>query len=367
MTLLLEDVRFADAVTIKEEMSAVGGRAGIPDNLLFRSDDVGSLLLVGGEYQFQQLADALSGDGKPRLIAEACLDTIEKFLREDFTIPYHGGALKISGTPLIMGVLNVTPDSFYDGGRHIRQSAAVEHGLRLIEAGADIIDVGGESTRPGAEPVSAEEEKRRILGVISTLSKQTNIPICVDTYKAEVADAALRAGAKMVNDITGLHSEPAIGEIASQHGAPIIIMHIKGRPKDMQDSPYYDNIMSEVSRYLRRSLVMAVNCGILREQIIIDPGIGFGKRYEHNLTLLNRLGQLRSLGCPILVGISRKSFIGAITGRTSPSGRLAGTIGACAVAVKEGASILRVHDPQEVKDAVAVSKSIQTERLDVAR
>ena len=366
LTLLLEDVEFADALALKEEMVAVGGGAGLSESLMFRSKERGSVVLMGAVSQFRLLVDSFSDDGSRRLIAEACLLTIENYFHDRFRIPYHGGELRISGRPLIMGVLNVTPDSFYDGRRYMSQSAAVKRGLELVDAGADIIDVGGESTRPGAEPVTAEEEKRRILGVISTLARQTDVPICVDTYKAEVADAALRAGARMVNDITGLHAEPAIGEIMAQHGAPLIVMHIKGKPRDMQVNPTYRNIMSEVSRRLRRSLIMALNCGIPKEQIIVDPGIGFGKSYEHNLILLNRIGQFRSLGCPVLVGVSRKSFIGAVTGRASPSQRLPGTVGACVTATMGGASILRVHDPEEVRDAVLVARAVQMEKLNVA-
>lgn len=366
LTVLLEDVEFRDAVVLRDEMVATGGGVGLSESLMFRLEERGSVALMGTVSLFRQLVDSFSDDRRMRLLCEACLFTVESYFRDRFRVPYHGGELRMTGRPLIMGVLNVTPDSFYDGRRYLSQGAAVERGLELVEAGADIIDVGGESTRPGAEPVTAEEEKRRILGVISILARRTDVPICVDTYKAEVADAALRAGAKIVNDITGLRAEPAIGEIAAQHGAPLVIMHMKGRPKDMQVNPVYGNIMSEVSRHLRRGLIMALNCGIPRERIIVDPGIGFGKRYEHNLVLLNRVGQFRSLGCPVLVGVSRKSFIGVVTGRASPSHRLAGTVGACVVAATGGASILRVHDPKEVRDAVVVARAIQMEKLNVA-
>ncbi|MCX7702749.1 MAG: dihydropteroate synthase, partial [Planctomycetota bacterium] len=192
------------------------------------------------------------------------------------------------------------------------------------------------------------------------------IPLCVDTYKAEVADAALRAGAKMLNDITALKAEPAIGEIAAQHGAPVVLMHIKGEPRTMQNNPSYDNLMSEIIKELRNSISKALACGIPRNKIIIDPGIGFGKKYEHNLTLINRSHQLKSLGYPLLFGVSRKSFIGAVTGKTSPAERLFGTLGACAAAVIGGASILRVHDPQEVRETAMVTKAIITEHLNVA-
>jgi len=366
IVLLIEDIHFKDGFSLKEEMEAIGGFGAVSDSLLYRGNETGILVLSGTRNQFQQLARAFEEQEKAQAIAEACLYTIENYLKDEFEIPYHGGKLRIRKRPLIMGVLNVTPDSFYDGGKYFGTSEAIERGLKLAEAGADIIDIGGESTRPGAQPLSAKEEKQRILGVISELSKRTKTPICVDTYKAEVADAALRSGAKMVNDITGLGMEPAIGEVAAQHGAPLVLMHIKGEPRTMQENPHYDNLMSEIAKYLRNRVSKALGCGIPRNRIIIDPGIGFGKKFEHNLTIINRLRQLRSLGYPMLIGVSRKAFIGAVTGRASPSERLAGTLGACAAAVAGGASILRVHDPNEVRDAVLVSKAVLSEQVDVA-
>jgi dihydropteroate synthase len=256
-----------------------------------------------------------------------------------------------------MGIVNVTPDSFSDGGIHAEPDAAVAHAEALVREGADLIDVGGESTRPGATPVDAAEEIRRVLPVIRALAGRLPVPISIDTRKAAVAEEALEAGASIVNDVTGLRHEPEIARVAAWGGSGLVLNHIRGTPRDMQLGPHYEDPVSEVYDDLARSVEAALQAGVSEEKIAIDPGIGFGKRIEDNLVLLGHLRELRSLGFPLLVGPSRKAFLGLIL--DLPVGeRLEGTIGASVAAVLEGADILRVHDVLPVARAVRVAEAI---------
>jgi dihydropteroate synthase len=264
----------------------------------------------------------------------------------------------LSSRTHIMGILNVTPDSFSDGGRFHRFEDAVAQGMRMIQEGADIIDVGGESTRPGSERVPLEEELSRVIPVITTLAQKTEVPISVDTYKSEVAKRALDAGAQMINDISALRFDPEMKKVASQYQVPVVLMHIKGTPKDMQKDPWYDDVIGEVRGYLQESIVLAQRAGIDQDRIVIDPGIGFGKRLEDNLNILKNLREFSILGCPILIGCSRKSFIGKIL--DLPIGeRLEGSLGAVAVAVMNGANIVRVHDVKESKRAAGLVDAVR--------
>ena len=256
-----------------------------------------------------------------------------------------------------MGVLNVTPDSFSDGGLYLDPERAIARGLELISAGADILDIGGESTRPGAEPVPPEEELRRVIPVIKGLREETEAVISIDTYKAVVAEAALEAGADMVNDISALRFDGRMGEVLAETAAPVILMHMQGEPRTMQENPHYDDVVSEIISFLRRRIEEAVELGIAPERVIIDPGIGFGKRVEHNLEILRRLDELKVLGRPILIGPSRKSFIGQLSG-APVSERLPGTIAAVALGIAKGAAIVRVHDVREVRQAVRIADAI---------
>jgi len=269
--------------------------------------------------------------------------------------------LNPDGRVLIMGILNVTPDSFSDGGRFLSPDAAVERALAMEKEGADIIDVGGESSRPGAEPVPVEEELRRVLPVLERLRGKLRIPISIDTTKAEVAEAALRAGASIVNDISALRFDPAMAPLVAKFGAGLVLMHMLGTPKTMQQAPHYEDVVTEVRDFLAERAQYAQSQGIPREAIAVDPGIGFGKTVEHNLELLRRLPELVELGFPVLVGPSRKSFIGAILG-LGVEERLEGTLAACAVAVVRGADILRVHDVKEVRRAADLALHLRRER-----
>jgi dihydropteroate synthase len=261
-----------------------------------------------------------------------------------------------------MGILNVTPDSFSDGGRFFSADLAMAQGERLIREGADFLDVGGESTRPFAEPVSIAEEIRRVVPVIEALARQTAVPVSIDTTKSEVARAALAAGASMINDVSAFRLDPALAGLAAEAGVPVILMHMKGVPKTMQSNPFYEDLFQEIRCFLEERIATAAAYGIPREKIIVDPGIGFGKSVEHNLSIINNLHFLESLDRPILLGISRKSFIGKIL-NLPPQERTEGTIASAVLSVLRGAHIVRVHDVQQVKRAVTVAEAILNENL----
>jgi dihydropteroate synthase len=269
----------------------------------------------------------------------------------------------LSEKTLIMGILNVTPDSFSDGGLYLDTQKAVERALRMEEEGADILDIGGESTRPGSEPVPLEEELRRVIPVIEALSGRLSIPISIDTYKAEVAKRAIEAGASVVNDISGLRFDPKMAEVVAEYDVGVVIMHIKGTPKDMQRDPHYDDLFGEITEYLKESIKLAKEQGVQEERIVVDPGIGFGKRPEHNLQIIKHLDRFTTLGRPVLVGPSRKSFIGLILGGVPPSERLEGTASAVAISVLNGASIVRVHDVKAMVPVVRVAEAIKRETI----
>jgi dihydropteroate synthase len=256
----------------------------------------------------------------------------------------------------LMGVVNVTPDSFSDGGLYLDPEAAIAHGRELAAAGAEILDVGGESTRPGAEAVSEEEELRRVVPVIRGL-RDLDCAISVDTSKTQVAEAALDAGAAIVNDVTALRGDPGMAALCAGRGATVVLMHMLGDPRTMQDDPRYEDVVAEVEAFLAGRLEAAVAAGIAEERIWLDPGIGFGKTAAHNLELLRRLGELRGLGRPLVVGTSRKSFIGRLDGSAAGE-RLGGTIASSVLAAVEGAEVLRVHDVAEVRQALTVATAI---------
>ena len=263
----------------------------------------------------------------------------------------------------LMGVVNVTPDSFSDGGRHLEREAAVRHALSLAEAGADLVDVGGESTRPGAEQVPLQVELDRVLPVLEAVRARSDVPVSIDTRKAAVAREALRVGAVLVNDVSGLGHDPALANAVAEAGAALALMHIQGTPETMQADPRYDDVVAEVIELLSGRIDRAVAAGVARERVWVDPGIGFGKTAGHNLFLLRHLGELRVLGAPVLVGTSRKRFIGALSGGKPPEQRLPGSLASiAAVAVLQGADVVRVHDVAEARDALAVADAIARAR-----
>lgn len=259
--------------------------------------------------------------------------------------------------PQVMGILNVTPDSFSDGNRFFSLEAAVDRALEMEREGADIVDIGGESTRPNAPAVDLAEELKRVLPVIEALAGKLSVPISIDTYKAEVARAACAAGAEIVNDVSGLFFDPAMAGVVAEAGAGLVVMHTRGRPDRMQSETGYRDLVAEVKQYLSESLALADAAGIPSSRITIDPGIGFGKSVEGNLELIRRLAELLSLGRPILVGPCRKSFIGAVLGRGDDE-RLFGTAAAVAVSVANGASIVRVHDVAAMRDVALMARAL---------
>jgi dihydropteroate synthase len=256
----------------------------------------------------------------------------------------------------VMGVVNVTPDSFSDGGMYLEAGAAIEHGATLADEGAGILDIGGESTRPGALPVSEDEELRRVLPVLEGLAERgVGARISIDTSKATVASTAISAGATIVNDVTALRGDPEMAAVVAETGVECCLMHMLGEPRTMQDDPRYDDVVSEVKAFLEQRMALAVAAGIAEERILLDPGIGFGKTLEHNLELLRRIDELAQLGRPVVVGTSRKSFLGRLTGRSDPAQRVPGTIATCVIAYERGARIFRVHDVAPVHDALVVA------------
>ena len=255
--------------------------------------------------------------------------------------------------PRVLGIVNVTPDSFSDGGEHATVDAAISHGLRLAEEGADALDIGGESTRPGAAEVAPEEELRRVLPVIERLARETSLPISIDTSKPEVMRAAVAAGAGMINDVYGLRRDGAL-DAAAALGVPVVLMHMLGEPRSMQDAPHYDDVVADVHRFLAERIFAAEMAGIAKQRIVVDPGFGFGKTLQHNLVLLAQLERFADLGVPVLAGLSRKKTIGDLTGHADPHDRIIGSVAAHLIAAQRGAMLLRVHDVAATVDALKV-------------
>ena len=269
------------------------------------------------------------------------------------------GQVDMRSRTAVMGILNVTPDSFSDGGRYPDIESAVARGVEMARQGASIVDVGGESTRPGAAPVSAAEELERVVPVIRELRRRVDVPISIDTYKEEVARGALAAGADMVNDVSALRFDPAMVGLVAREDVPVVLMHMKGRPRTMQIAPRYRDVVGEVAAFLRERVAFAVGSGVSAERIVVDPGIGFGKDLDHNLALLRNLGALASLGRPVLVGLSRKAFLGRLQETTGSESRLEGSLAGAVAAVLAGAHMVRVHDVLETCRAVRVADAIR--------
>lgn len=289
-----------------------------------------------------------------------CVRNIRRDIRcRSFRIP-------VSRRVCVMGILNVTPDSFSDGNKFFSTKRAIARAREMAMAGADIIDVGGESTRPGAADLSACEESGRVVPVIRHIAKRLKIPISVDTRKSEVAEEAIAAGASIINDVSGLKYDSRVADVAARTGAGIILMHMKGTPRDMQDRPFYKDVVGEIIKALKDSIRIAGRAGVAEDRMIVDPGIGFGKSLDHNLAIINRLKEFSILNKPICVGISRKSFIGKMLDIKDPGSRLIGTVAANAVAVTNGASILRVHDVKEARETAIIAGSILKRKEDLA-
>lgn len=259
--------------------------------------------------------------------------------------------------PCLMGILNTTPDSFSDGGRFLDQDAAVARALQMAVEGAAIVDIGGESTRPGSDGVSLDEELSRVMPVVERLADQTVVPLSVDTTKAQVARRALDAGAAMINDISAFRNDPVMAEVVAERRCPVCLVHMRGEPRTMQEDPRYDDVVADVLAFLEQRMAFAVAEGVAEEQIVLDPGIGFGKTARHNLQLIHRLDRLSALGRPVVLGASRKRFLGAVLG-TGPEDRLIGTVATTALGLERGAAVIRVHDVMPNYEALRVSLAI---------
>jgi len=330
----------------------------------FHSTPAGAGRLTGGADEIGRLLTGWSRGPEPgRSLARILGDTLETARLRRFDVPLaHGRTLELDGDPVLMGILNVTPDSFSDGGRYSDPERAVNHALEMAEAGAAIIDVGGESTRPGSEGVTARVERERVLPVVERIRERTDALISIDTSKAEVARAGIEAGAHLINDVTALRGDPGLAGVAAASDAGLVLMHMRGTPRDMQQDPTYEDVSAEVLSSLREALWLAHDRGVSPERTLVDPGIGFGKTLAHNLALLHRLSSLRSLGRPVVLGASRKSFLGQLTGVTEPDRRMPASLGIAALAATHGVSVLRVHDVAETRQAVRSARAMFTGR-----
>jgi dihydropteroate synthase len=356
--LKVEGIEPRTANLLKQEMLSLGGDVAVDGRGLDCSTKQTDALLMGTQKHFEKLI--LKLDQYPDLnpLGQSVKEILKNISKTQYAIRCRKRTLTLGKRTLLMGVLNVTPDSFSDGGLFFDKDKAISHGLRMFEEGADIIDIGGESTKPGSKPIELEEELHRVMPVIESIVKEVDVPISIDTYKSTVAQRATEAGAEIINDISGLHFDPDLAKVAAKGNIPLILMHIRGTPETMQKNIHYDSIFSEILLYLKESIQRAESAGLDPQQIIIDPGIGFGKNAEDNLLIIKNLHEFRILGKPILLGTSRKSFIGKIL-NTKVEDRLEGTLSSIAIGVLNGAHIIRSHDVQQAKKAIAVADAIR--------
>jgi dihydropteroate synthase len=357
-TLKLERVDSRAAVIIKQEMLSVGGDAAVCRGVVGYSSRFTDILVMGTLRQLELAIGKLRGQPFGGAQAAGEMEAVLRNLESgrDFTLRAGKWKLKLGDRTHVMGILNVTPDSFSDGGSFMLTEDAVIHGLMMAEQGADIIDIGGESTRPGAPPLSAAAEKKRVLPVIRRLAGRVKVPISIDTYKPEIADEAIDAGADIINDICGLRKK-GMAELAARRDVPVIVMHMKGTPRNMQIDPEYADVVGEIHRFFRERMEFAQEKGMNPHKIVLDPGIGFGKTVGNNFEILARLREFRGLGRPILVGSSRKSFIGKVLDLPLDQ-RLEGGLAAAVAAVMNGASIIRAHDVLETVRAARIADSV---------
>jgi len=358
LNLKVEGIDPRTANILKQEMLSLGGDAAVDGRGLDCSLKSADTILMGTQKQIEKLG--LKLDQYPNLdsLGQDLRRTLQNITKVCPSLRCRNRTLPLGERTLLMGVLNVTPDSFSDGGRYFDQDKAIAHGMRMVEEGADLIDVGGESTRPGSKPLALEEELKRIIPVIETLAGKVDVPISIDTYKSAVASRAIDVGAQIINDISGLHFDPAVAKVAAKQDTPLVLMHIRGTPETMQKEVHYPSLLSEILQSLRESIQKAESYGVDPDQIIIDPGIGFGKNLEHNLLIIKHLSEFRVLGKPILLGTSRKSFIGKIL-NAEVDQRLEGTLSTIAIGVLNGAHIIRCHDVLPARKVIAVADAIR--------
>jgi len=358
LNLKIEGIDCRLATLLKQEMILLGGDVAMDKRTIDCSVAASDLILMGTPNQIKALIDRLEGrfNGLQGVVIRIreCLKTLEN---PPHTIRCRKKTLRLDERTHLMGILNVTPDSFSDGGLYMDPHKAISRGIELASQGADIIDIGGESTRPGSKPLPADEELRRVIPVIEALSAKVEIPISIDTHKSSIAEKAIEAGAEMINDISGLKFDRNMADVAAKYDVPVVLMHIKGTPEVMQVDLHYDCLLTEIMEYLEQSIEIAEGAGIDPKLIIIDPGIGFGKSVGDNLKIIRHLAELKSLGKPILLGPSRKSFIGKILNAPIDQ-RDEGTLASISAAIMNGANIIRVHDVGPARKAARIVDAI---------
>lgn len=356
--VLIRGLKPKAANIIKQDMLSLGADAAVARGTVECSIPYTDVILMGTLKQLRLAVEKFKrqpfGIKKVASDLDAVLSNEEK---KRFEVKYRRGSLILGENTQIMGILNTTPDSFSDGGRFLNPDVAIERALQMADEGAHIIDIGGESTRPGSSSVSLEEEIKRVVPVIEGLAKKLDIPISIDTSKAEVAKRALHAGADIINDISALRADDEMANVAAKAGCPIILMHMQGTPVDMQQNPIYGSLIDEILSSLEESINIATEGGIGADKIIVDPGIGFGKTVSDNLQIINRADEFKVLGKPLLMGPSRKSFIGEILGEKQED-RMEGTLAACVLSIARGVQIIRVHDVKEAVRAAKISDAI---------
>lgn len=364
INLKVYNLKLPQAHILKQEMLAIGGDAAVNRAVLVGGVERTDVLIMGTLKQYYELCRRLLRQPfSMKKLSEEIRQILSNISKDRYVWKVKDKEIELGQKTLIMGVVNVTPDSFSDGGLYIDKEKAFKHAIDLYENGADIIDIGGESTRPFAEPVSVEEEISRVVPVIEMIKNHNReILISVDTYKSETAKRALEAGADIVNDISGLNFDENMSKVVANSKAGLIVMHTRGKPQDMQKNTEYEDFMGEVIENLSNSINKAINAGIERERIAIDPGIGFGKNFEHNLFILKKLKEFSIFGLPILIGTSRKSFLGKITGKEA-SERDDETMVSVGIAIINGAHIVRVHEVKRMKDAVKVADAIKNANI----
>ncbi|MBI5554393.1 MAG: dihydropteroate synthase [Elusimicrobia bacterium] len=346
LVIKIEQLDHRAANILKQEMLSLGAEAACSRAVMSLQRGRAPVLLIGTPAQYRKLLCKLTGQPFGlKQVAPGLREIIDNYYRPVKNVQ-------------IMGILNITPDSFFDGGKYLASRQAIARVLEMTREGADIIDIGGESSRPGSAPVSVKEELARVLPTLKAVVNKIKIPLSIDTYKSEVASVCLDHGAEIINDISALRFDRKMAKVAVKYKAKVVLMHMQGTPRQMQKKPHYQDVVGEVFQFLKERIQLAVDQGISREKLIIDPGLGFGKTLEHNLELLRKLSEFRSLGAPVLLGASRKSMIGTILG-TGLAGRLNGSLAAAAWGYLQGANILRVHDVKATKEMLKVLTTIK--------
>lgn len=357
----VDNVQARASNVVKQVMLSKGGECATPRDALLKTTEPVSIILMGTVKQLRAAAKNLSV--QPFGLRELSLE-LKRFMEDSFgreadprTMRAGRHQLSVGGRTLVMGVVNVTPDSFSDGGESFGFDDARRRALEMAEAGADVIDVGGESTRPGAEPVSFEEEERRTIPLVEALAGELDVPVSIDTYKAPIARMALDAGASIVNDISALRMDGELAPLVAARGVPLVLMHMQGEPRNMQEDPRYDDVVGEIAAFLRERAEYAIESGVDEDLIMVDPGIGFGKTVDHNLEILRRLEEFKALGYPLVLGTSRKRFIGSVLDR-GVTERLMGTAATVAFAIARGVDMVRVHDVARMVEVVRMADAV---------